>query len=165
MKRVINSKLQFFAFCVAITNLLFSCSPPNQVSTVAPEDITKSINNDNWKFTATFVTPNYGRSRNLTTDYFVTVSNKKLSVALPYYGKLNSPAGAMSGNPLDFTSTEFKMTKETKGEGWIITIKDPNQEVESMIFTFYDNGTARLDVSMTNRTGISYSGKVMPANP
>lgn len=164
MKQIINYKISI-PFCFSIVVLFNACSSPKQMTNASPEEITRAINNDNWKFSANYATPNYGRSRNLTSEYIVTLANGKLTTGLPYYGKLNSAAGAMNGNPLDFVSTNFNLTKDTKNGGWTVTIKNPNTEVESMIFTFYDNGTAQLIVSMTNRTGISYSGRVMPANP
>ena len=107
--------------------------------------------------------PSYGRTRNLTGGYDVKFRKDTLMVALPYFGKLHSPAGAMSGNPLDFQSTDIKLTKEEKKTGeWYITIKPVSSEVQSMAFTFYSNGSAQLNVIMTNRTGMSFSGKVAP---
>lgn len=164
MKRIINYQL-LIPVCLSVVVLFNACSSAKEITTATSEEITQAINNDHWKFSANFVTPNYGRSRSLTSEYLVTLSNGKLTTGLPYYGKLNSAAGALNGNPLDFQSTSFNLSKNTKGGSWLITIKNPNPEVESMIFTFYDNGTAQLAVSMTNRTGISYSGKVMPVTP
>ena len=70
----------------------------------------------------------------------------------------------MSGNPLDFRSTNFKIEKQEKKAGeWIVTISRPDAEVQSMLFTFFDNGTAQANIVMTNRTGINFSGKVAPA--
>ena len=164
MKRIINFSF-LVAACLPVVVLFNACSSAKEVTTATSEEINQAIINDNWKFSANYATPNYGRSRNLTSEYLVTLSNGKLTTGLPYYGKLNSPAGAMNGNPLDFVSTDFRLTKDTKSNVWMVTIKNPNPEVESMIFTFYDNGTAQLAVSMTNRTGISYSGRVMSAIP
>ena len=161
MKRIINYQL-LIPVCLSLVILINACSSAKEITTATSEEITQAINNDHWKFSANYATPNYGRSRNLTSEYLVTLSNGKLSTGLPYYGKLNSAAGALNGNPMDFESTSFNLSKDTKGGSWLITIKNPNPEVESMIFTFYDNGTAQLNVSMTNRTGISYSGNVSP---
>lgn len=161
MKRIINYQLLIPVF-LSVVVLFNACSSAKEVTTANSEEITQAINNDHWRFSANFVTPVYGRSQNLTSEYLVTLSNGKLTVGLPYYGKLNSAAGAFSGNPMDFESTSFNLSKDTKAGSWLITIKSPNPEVQSMVFTFYDNGTAQLNVIMTNRTGISYSGKVMP---
>ena len=163
MKQIINYQPLIIPALLSAVVIFSACSSAKEVTTATPQEITSAINNDQWKFTATYVTPSYGNSRSLTSEYFVTATNDKLVVALPYYGKLNSSAGALEGNPLDFSSTSFNLTKETKSDdGWVVTIKSPDPEVQSMIFTFFDNGSAQLMITMTNRTGISYSGRVAP---
>ena len=164
MKRIINYRLLIIPVFLSAIILFNACSSAKEITAATPEEITQAINNDHWKFSATYVTPNYGRSRNITSEYFVSTNNNNLVVALPYFGKLNSPAGALNGNPLDFTSTSFNLTKETKSNGgWTVTFKNPDPEVQSMVFTFFDNGSAQLIITMTNRTGISYTGRVAPA--
>ena len=133
-------------------------------ASVTQDEIAQAINNDRWDFTADYAYPSYGKSRNITGVYYVQCRKDTLIVALPYYGKLNSPAGASNENPLDFKSTDFKLTKEVRKKGgWLVTIKSPNSEVQSMSFTFFDNGSARVNLIMTNRSGIDFSGKVAPA--
>jgi hypothetical protein len=91
------------------------------------------------------------------------VAKDTLIVALPYYGRLNSAAGASNQDPLDFKSTDFKITKEKRKKGgWLVTIKPSNSEVQSMNFTFFDNGTAQANFTMTNRSAIDFSGKIAP---
>lgn len=163
MKRILNNNIFILSVSFAVLVLLNACSSGREITRATPQEITQAINNDQWKFVATYVSPSYGNSRNLTSEYFVSTANNKLVVALPYYGKLNSPAGALGGNPLDFASTSFNISKETRsGGGWLVTIKDPDPEVQSMSFTFFDNGSAQLSIIMTNRTGISYTGRVAP---
>ena len=161
--KLINKKSFFIPVCFAAIVIINACSSGREITTATPQEITQGINNDQWKFFATFVSPSYGSSRSLTSEYFVSTANNKLVVALPYYGKLNSSAGAMEGNPLDFESTSFNLTKETRSDGgWFVTIKNPDPEVQSMTFTFFDNGSAQLSITMTNRTAISYTGRVAP---
>jgi hypothetical protein len=163
MKRTINFQLLIIPVFLSAIILVNACSSAREVTTVTPQEITDAVNNNHWRFTATNVNPTYGRFRNLTSDYFVSVNNNKLVVALPYYGKLNSPAGAFEGNPLDFESTSFDLSKETRGNGgWTVNIKTPDPEVQLMVITLFDNGTAQLSITMTNRTGISYNGRVSP---
>jgi len=147
--------LVFFAICP------FS----KQVTAQATQsEIEQAINNDRWDFTANYAMPSYGSSRNIIGSYYVQCRKDTLIIALPYYGKLNSAAGASNENPLDFKSTDFKLTREKRKKGgWFITIKTPNSEVQSVIFTFYDNGSAQANFVMSNRSGISFSGKVAPA--
>lgn len=163
MKRLINSQLLLIPVCLSAIILYNACSSANEITKATPQEITAAINNTRWKFFADYVTPSYGNSRSLTSEYFVSTTNNKLIVALPYFGKLNSPSGALEGNPLDFESTSFNLTKEKRNaDAWVVMIKDPDREVQSMVFTFFDNGSAQLDITMTNRTAISFTGRMVP---
>ena len=165
MKYLINKQLKGLIGFVLASTFFIACSSENQInSSFSQEEITQAINNSRWSFSANSASPSYGSFRNLTGEYFVKCLKDTLIVSLPYYGKLNSPAGALNGNPLDFKSTNFKIEKQEKKAGeWVVTISRPDAEVQSMLFTFFDNGTAQANIVMTNRTGINFSGKVAPA--
>jgi len=165
MKQIKNKQFILLTGCFLLLVFLTGSSFIRQVhSSVTQDEIAQAINNDRWDFTADYAYPSYGKSRNITGVYYVQCRKDTLIVALPYYGKLNSPAGASNENPLDFKSTDFKLTKEVRKKGgWLVTIKSPNSEVQSMSFTFFDNGSARVNLIMTNRSGIDFSGKVAPA--
>lgn len=160
----LKNKFAIFSFLL-MPAFFVACSSANNIDDNYSQDaIIQAINNNRWTFTANSASPSYGRTRNLTGGFFITLQNDTLISALPYYGRLNSAAGALEGNPLDFKSTSFTLTKDDKkGDGWTVTISRPDKEVQSMIFTLYDNGSAHLNVIMTNRTGISFSGRVAPA--
>jgi hypothetical protein len=162
MRQVKNKQLVLLTSCFLISVFFTASSCVSQVTvTVAQDDIARAINNDRWDFTADFAQPSYGRSRTITGSHYVQCRKDTLLVALPYYGKINSPAGVNNENPLDFKSTDFKLTKETRKKGgWLVTIKSPNSEVQSVTFTFFDNGSAQANFIMTNRSGINFSGKV-----
>ena len=165
MTQPINKSLKSLTGLVVASILFITCSSEKQIdSSFTQDEITRAINNSRWTFSANSASPSYGSYRNLTGGYFVKCQNDTLIVALPYYGKLNSAAGALEGNPLDFKSTNFTLSKQDKKPGeWMVTINRPDQEVQSMTFTFFDNGSAQLNVTMTNRTSISFSGNVTPA--
>ena len=162
MNYLVNKQRSGLLSLILLSAIFIGCSSEKQVSSAfSQEAIAQAINNNRWTFSASNASPSYGSFRNLTGGYFVKCLKDTLIVALPYFGKLNSPAGALEGNPLDFKSTNFTLTKEDKkGGGWLVTINRPDQEVQSMSFTFFDNGSAQLNVVMTNRTGISFSGNV-----
>ncbi|HEV8271308.1 MAG TPA: DUF4251 domain-containing protein [Chitinophagaceae bacterium] len=163
MKQIKKAK-QFILLtgCFLLLVFVITSSFVWQASSPASQDaIAQAINNDRWDFAADYAYPSYGKSRNITGSYYVQCRKDTLIVALPYYGKLNSPAGASNENPLDFKSTNFKLTKEVRKKGgWLVTIKSPNSEVQSMSFTFFDNGSAQANFTMTNRSGINFSGKI-----
>lgn len=160
-----NKQLILLTGCFLILVFFTTSSFVRQIPTsVTQDEIAQAINNDRWDFSADYAQPSYGRSRNITGIYYVQCRKDTLIVALPYYGKLNSPAGASNENPLDFKSTDFKLTKEKRKKGgWLVTIKSANPEVQSMDFTFFDNGSAQANFIMTNRSAINFSGKVAPA--
>ena len=165
MKRTKNKRLSLLTGCFLMLVFFTVSSFVMQVpSPSAQDEIAQAIKNDRWDFTADYAYPTSGRSRNITGLYFVHCRKDTLIVALPYYGKLNSAAGATNENPLDFKSTDFKLSKEVRKKGgWLVTINNPNPEVQTMSFTFFDNGTARVYLTMTNRSGIEFSGKLAPA--
>ena len=136
----------------------------NAVVTAIQDELGQAVTDDRWDFSADYAMPSYGASRNIMGVYYVKCRKDSLIVSLPYYGKSTSTAGANNANPLDFQTTDFKLTKEKRKKGgWFITIKPTNSEVRSMTFTFYENGSAQLNFIMTNRSGISFSGKVSAA--
>ena len=162
MKRIINSSN--IAGCVVMLIVIFSFTPEKKATPLfSQDDIRQAIVNDRWDFYADHAQPSYGRSRSIMGSYFVECRKDTLVVSLPYYGKLNSTAGATNANPLDFKSTNSKIEKQEKKKGkWIVEIKPENSEVQSMSFTFFENGSAQVNFIMTNRSGINFSGKVAP---
>ena len=165
MKRIKNKQLILLAGCFFILVFLITTSFVKPASLSAAQDeLAQAINNDRWDFTAEHAQPVSGQRRYITGSYYVQCRKDTLIVSLPYYGRLNSAAGASNENPLDFKSTNFTLTKETRKKGgWIVTIKKPNSEVQSMSLTFFENGNAQANFIMTNRSGIDFSGKVAPA--
>ena len=165
MKRIKNKPFIILPGCFLMLAFFTLSSFVRQAfSPFIQDEIAQAINNDKWDFTADYAQPISGQRRNITGSYYVQCRKDTLIVALPYYGRLNSAAGATNENPLDFKSTDFKLTKEVRKKGgWMVTINKPNPEVQSISFTFFDNGTARVYFTMTNRTGIDFSGKVAPA--
>ena len=162
MRQVKNKQLILLTSCFLMSVFFTASSCVSQVTVTVPQDdIAQAVNNDRWDFSADFAQPSYGRSRNITGTYYVKCRKDTLLVALPYYGKINSPAGVNNENPLDFKSTDFKLTKETRKKGgWQVTMKPTNSEVQFMSFTFFENGSAQANFIMTNRSGINFSGKV-----
>lgn len=125
------------------------------------DEIAQAINNDRWDFTAEYAQPLSGQKRYLTGSYYVHCRKDTLIVALPYYGTLTSSAGARTEDPLDFKTTDFKITKEKRKKGgWYVTIKPADSEAQSMVFTFFDNGSASANFTMKNRSAIDFTGKI-----
>lgn len=165
MKQIKSKQLIFLTSCFLMLVIFIASSFVRQETKPATQDeIAQAINDDRWDFTAEYAQPLSGQRRVITGSYYVQCRKDTLIVALPYYGRLNSAAGASNQDPLDFKSTDFKLTKEKRKKGgWLVTIKPSNSEVQSMNFTFFDNGTAQANFTMTNRSAIDFSGKIAPA--
>ena len=142
------------------------CSGSKQATTsnFPKETISEAINKGEWVFTANYVMPQSGRSRSTNGIYTATFSNNKFVVYLPYFGRAYSAQLGSNQGPLDFNTSDFDLNKEEKREGqWSVVLKPKDyREVQSMNFTLYDNGAANLDVTLTNRSPISFRGYVTP---
>ena len=149
-----------------ISILLSGCSGSKQAaaSAVSKETITESVNKGEWVFTANYVMPQSGRSRSTNGVYTVTYSANVFVVYLPYFGKAYTASIGSSQGPLDFKTSDFDLAKEQKKDGqWSLEIKPKDyKEVQSMNFTLYDNGSADLNVTLTNRSPISFRGNIAP---
>jgi len=151
---------------VVLLVLMIAASACNSTSRATGVDTAKNIsraNDSGWIFTAIEVIPQYGVSRHADFSNTVNYSSNKLVVYLPYFGRAYSGANVLSRTgPLDFTSNNFTIIKRQGKKGHVsITIKPKDyNEVQSMNFTFYNNGSANLSVTMTNRTAISFTGTV-----
>jgi hypothetical protein len=123
-------------------------------------EIKQIVESQNYIFKAETVIPQSGSSRVLTPEYDLTVSGKKIISYLPYFGRAYAPVLPGEGG-IKFTSTDFEYKKAKDGDKWEITIQ-PNDvnDVRQMHLTVFDNGRATLNVTNTNRQGISYNGYI-----
>lgn len=163
-------KKQFYLFAIpiilgiAIVFLATGCSASKNLADVSPEAIGKAIESDNWIFSANQAYPQRGRSVNLTGIYEVLCRKDTVTFHLPYYGRAYTAQIGQTTSPLDFITTDFDLNKTRNDKGkWTITIKPKdNREVQSFDFTLYENGSAQLNVLLTNRSPINFSGSVRP---
>jgi hypothetical protein len=166
MKQKSNRLVDVFFAGFLSTLFLFACTSGKQLTaTASAEEITQAISRDCWTFTVNTVMPQSGQTRTANGIYDVQCNKDTVLVYLPYFGRSYSSSVAMnSKGPLDFQTSSFSYLKEqNKKGGWNITIKPKdNSEVQSLSFSLYENGSAQLNVLLTNRSPISYSGSVRP---
>ena len=127
--------------------------------------ITNMLDSQHYVFYAQSVLPASGRQRYLTSEYTLSVSKDTIICELPYFGRAYSaPIGNTDGG-IRFTSVKFTYTKTAEKKGsWRITIKPTDyQDVQQLVLTVYDNGTAYLSVNSNNRQAISFNGSVRPS--
>lgn len=166
-----KQQFNFLLCCCLFTGVLFvfiqpGCSPAKHSATAAASDeaIAAAIAGDKWDFSANQALPQRGRSRSLTGVYEVECRKDTLLFYLPYFGRAYSAIIGETTSPLNFKTTNFSFnkTKNDKGRWNIIVVPKDYREVQSCDFTLYENGAAQLNVQMTNRSPISFSGFVRP---
>lgn len=158
----------FFLLCIN-TWFASSCSTvkqPTEVTGASEAETEQAIKADRWIFIASQAMPQRGRAQMLTSRYTVLCNSDTIISSLPYFGRAYTAIIGETTSPLDFRSTDFSLNKADNGKRkvkWTVTIK-PNdyREVQSYTFTLYLNGSAQLNVQLTNRSPISFNGTVMP---
>jgi hypothetical protein len=125
--------------------------------------IRRAVEVPDFIFEATYAYPTGYRSIYLSPYYDVKVSPDTVKAYLPYYGRAyRAPMDPRQGG-FHFTSTDFTYQfSPGKREGnWIceVDIHDLDRPV-TFRFDIWENGTARLDVSDTDRQLISFQGDI-----
>lgn len=164
------NKFRFIAPGIALFFCLYffaSCSTtkqPVEVVGASEAEMAQAITSGKWIFVANQVMPQRGRSRTLTSRYTVILNNDTLTSALPYFGRAYTAPIGETTSPLDFSSTNFTLNKNESGTGrWEINIRANDiREVQVYNFTLFTNGSAQLNVQLTNRSPVNFSGRVMP---
>lgn len=106
--------------------------------------------------------PMRGRTLQLTTEYSVKVSKDTIISDLPYFGRAFTAPMDPSKGGIQFNSTKFDYKLETIKKGWQVTIKPADaSDVQQFFLTIFNNGSASLQVTSTNRTPITFQGYVM----
>ncbi len=165
MKHSSPARSLFAATMVLSSSLLFSCSTAQPVATATPQEIKSAIEAGNWVFSAQRSDPPIGRSTQLSIGYEVRCSGDTAVFNLPYSGQMQGPARFPGEKgPLDFTTTDFSISKTLKSEGkWLVVLQPKDvSDVISCSFTFFDNGEASLDVLFRNRTPMDFFGRIEP---
>ncbi len=154
-------------FTVIVLFLMACGGSKNAAGNAASEvAITNSLDSNQWQFIPYQVNPQTGRSRQVNGNYSVVRRDNKLTVYLPYFGTAIGGANIFSNkSPLDFISVDFIADQQKpSATEWRITVKPKDsREVQTMNFTLFSNGSASLSVTMTNRSGISFTGRIEPA--
>lgn len=155
MKKKIAMKpsLMLLIAFLAIPSFLFSQS---EVS------VKKMVETNQYIFVAQYAMPMSGRTRNLTSEYDLTVSKDSLISYLPYFGRAYQAPIDPSQGGIKFSSTKFdyKTTKAKKG-GWDISMATKDQPDNIRLSLHISpNGTAILQVVPTFRQAISFTGYI-----
>ena len=147
--------------------LLMLCSTmilwvQTQAQDSTKQTIKTSLDAKHFVFQPTMMTPSRGRTRHVDPGYFFKVNGDTLQVYLPYIGRAYSAPIDPSDAGFDFTSTSYNYTvTEGKKKSYEITIKTKDKTSNAEFYlTVYDNGTAYLRASSSDKESISYNGDI-----
>jgi hypothetical protein len=120
-----------------------------------------SVDEKRYTFLATYVLPQRGGGRQLTSDYDLRIMPDSVVSFLPYFGRayFDVPYGGGDGG-MKFTSTKFTYeVKEKKKGGWEISIKPSDvKNIDRLLLNISADGYASLSINSTNRDFITFDG-------
>jgi hypothetical protein len=153
----LSRKIFLFALVVAIcTSSGFAQQKESTISNIV--EVRQFV------FHAQTALPTTGASRQLTSEYDLTVTKNSVVSYLPFFGRAYSlPYGSTEGG-FNFTSTKFdySSTNRKKG-GWEISIKPKDiADFREFSLTLSENGYGTLQVITNNRQPISFTGYITP---
>jgi len=148
--------------------LAFLCQSPllHAQTTKADKEAEKTarikslIDSQNYVFKAQSAMPMSGRTRQLTSDYDLTVTHSQVVSYLPYFGRAYTAPIDPSQGGIQFTSKDFDYTvTEGKKGGWNVQIKPKDyRDVQQLSLSISSSGYATLQVTSTSRQAISFNG-------
>lgn len=126
------------------------------------EAVKKLIVSENYKIDVRTALPMRGRSIPLTSLYSLEIRNDSVISYLPYFGRAYSiPYGGGDGLNFRAPLKEYSMEMDKKGNAVIkFTARNPEDRYEYRA-KVYSDGSASIDVNMTNRQSISFQGDLL----
>jgi uncharacterized protein DUF4251 len=125
------------------------------------------VDSQTYVFLAQTAMPMSGRTRQLTSEYDMKVTQTAIVCYLPYFGRAYTAPMDPSQGGIQFTSKDFdyKSTPRTKG-GWDILIKPKdNRDIQQMSLSISSDGYASLQVTSTSKSPISFNGYIKAIPP
>ena len=127
----------------------------------SPDEIKKIVESQNYVFKSQWANPQASISRQLTSDYDLTIAGDTVISYLPYFGRAYVAPIDPSEGGIRFTSTKFDYKLSQNGKSWKVMIKPKDSpRVQQLYLSIFDNGNATLQVVSTDRETISFNGYV-----
>jgi hypothetical protein len=128
---------------------------------VSQGSVKEMVDSKRFVFQAQSMTPLKGSMRTLSPGYTLKVSPDTITSDLPYAGRAYQAAYGSTDGGMKFKATDFDYTVKDKKSGWTINIitKKVTGSPRVMISVF-DNGSARIVISSSDRDSITYNGVI-----
>ena len=125
-------------------------------------DIADLIHRREFVFVPQSATSQNGRTRQLTSEYFLKISADTIESSLPFFGVAYAAPIDPSSSGIDFITRDFIYSeKPQKKGGWMISIRFKNQESASLAnLSVSASGWATLTVNANNRQSMSFYGYI-----
>ena len=147
---------------LGIAMIFAQCTSSKSTTKFEEGELKNIIDSKTFKFVAERTEPLRLKPRYLTSQYDVILNKDSLISYLPYFGRAyQAPVNPTEGG-IQFTSTNFSyLAAPGKKGSWTVTIEPGDQPgVQKFYFTFFNNGTATLNVTNTQKDAISFSGRI-----
>lgn len=146
---------------VTLLTLCFLVTGSIEAQQLDKNQVHDLVQSKNFVFKAEYVLPMGAPSRFLTSDYDLKIHGDSLISYLPYFGRSYVAPPPGEGG-INFTSTDYEYKTKAKKKGrWEITLKPREADIKNdLILEIYENGTARLMISSSERQSISYTGYI-----
>ena len=144
--------------------MLFSASifVQTQAQDSTQQTIKKMLDEKHYMFEPTTMTPTSGKLRQLDPGYALQLKGDTLVSYLPYIGRAYSAPMGSSETGYNFTSTNFTYEVSVgKKNTYVVSIKTKDKTYNTdFTLTVYDDGSAYLRASSTDKQPVSYRGHV-----
>lgn len=117
------------------------------------------VDAQHYVFRAQTVTATGDLRRQLTDVHTVKVRKDTVEADLPYFGNTYSLSNSADAG-IRFTSTQFEYQVKEKKKSWEVTIKPKTGDARQLSMTIFNDGTALLRVTSTNRQVMLFNGYV-----
>ncbi|RBL89604.1 DUF4251 domain-containing protein [Chitinophaga flava] len=162
MKSLSAFKMLFCSLLSLITfTNIYAQDTKAQKKAAKAEAVKAMVDNKTYVFVAQSATPMSGRVRQITPDFNLTVTPDSIVSYLPYFGRAYSAPYGATKSPLDFKSKDFQYTTTPgKKDGWDVSIKPKDQDIQNMTIFITSSGYATVQVTSNNRQPITFNGYV-----
>ncbi len=128
--------------------------------------VKEQVVSENYKITVNSAYPRRGRSVQLSSPYSLAIRNDSVFSDLPYYGRAYSvPYGGGRGLIFSAPIKEYEMNTTRRGDAKIKFKARNPEDMYTFDVTVYSNGSASINVNMSNRESISFHGELEIPRP
>jgi len=154
------NKILFIVFMIFLMYTIASCSSPNAIANSEQAQIIKErIDHRKYTINVDRMLPMSGQSRQLTSNYSLTIKSDTVLSHLPYFGQAYSvPYGGGKGLIFEAPITVYTLSYDRKGMANISFQTRSEDDVYRFNVQIFNNGSSTIQITPNNRQSISFYG-------